>query len=158
MERKLGQGESSATGPTSLRQRGAIAAEDVATRQSWMEAFEWTCYHVEAVTRSVRSNATPDSSDETGGRSGWRHLLGVRRFATALKAGASSRTQEVAHAVAPAVRSKSTMWPCPRLVAHASGVAQGSSSPRFVGAPRASNSSTMSGKSLRAAQASGVEQ
>jgi hypothetical protein len=37
---------------------------------------------------------------------------------------------------------------CPRLVARARGVAHGSSSARFVAAPRASNSSTMSGRQV----------
>ena len=58
-----------------------------------------------------------------------------------------------AHAVAPAARSRSIIRSCPRRVAQASGVAHDSSSARLVGAPRASRSSTMSGRLLRAAQA-----
>jgi eukaryotic-like serine/threonine-protein kinase len=61
------------------------------------------------------------------------------------------------HTVAPAARRISMTRSCPRLVAHARGVAHGSSSARLVAAPRASNSSTMSGRLWRAAHASGVE-
>ena len=45
----------------------------------------------------------------------------------------------------------------PRLMAQDNGVAHGSSSGKFVGAPRANRNSTMSGRLLRAAQARGVE-
>jgi hypothetical protein len=58
---------------------------------------------------------------------------------------------------APCVLRMSATSACPRRCAHARGVAQGSSSGRLVGAPRASKNSTMSGMLVRAAHARGVE-
>jgi hypothetical protein len=57
----------------------------------------------------------------------------------------SQSTVGYPHAVAPAARRIAMTPSCIRLVAHARGVAHGSSSARFVAAPQASNSSTMSG-------------
>jgi hypothetical protein len=59
--------------------------------------------------------------------------------------------------VAPCCRRISITSACPRRSAQARGVAHGSSSGTLVGAPRASNNSTMSGMLVRAAHASGVE-
>jgi hypothetical protein len=109
------------------------------------------------VRRLDRSaGARPISISEPGGRPNGPALpkrcdppwLSEREQAPALQRGRAVRS----HAVAPAARRRSTMRSSPRLIAHASGVAQGSSSARYRFGSRSSRPANAAASPLAAAR------
>ena len=109
------------------------------------------------VRRLDRSDGfRPISIFETGGRPNGPALpkrcdppwLSEREQAPALQRGRAVRS----HAVAPAARRRSTMRSSPRLIAHASGVAQGSSSARYRFGSRSSTPANAAASPLAAAR------